>query len=396
LLFNVGLIEGIAVASDWPDHFTRTLTPHQSVKALAQLGMLPPVENLMSTGFFSFSAARSYTVAGSFVRYLYDEHGGAAPLARLYRTGGDFAEAYGRPFNDLAVSWLRMIQRTELPEGAAEVVQERFRHRSIFRRVCPHAIARKRERVRDLEGAGDDVGAIRVARSICTDAPGEPRHQIRLADLLSRAGQPDEAAEIYEQIASEEETVTSTLRAEALLRRIDQAGRGGDFETARALLDRAAALPVQDSLLRNIETRRWVAATTWPSGDKLREFFWSGAADTLALIDIAQAAIDAEPDSGLAHYLKGRHQIGSSELESAAAALSQALELGLPHPLLRREAARLLAETAFRTGDLAAVEAAAQILQEPGQPTVMQLYGADWLERVHFRNTGTLPPASDD
>src|SRR5690606_36972577 len=75
LAFNVGLIEGIAVAADWPDHFVRPLTPHQSVKAMLELGVAPPVEKLLSTGFFQFSAARSYTVAGSFLRFLLETRG---------------------------------------------------------------------------------------------------------------------------------------------------------------------------------------------------------------------------------------------------------------------------------------------------------------------------------
>ena len=394
VLFNVGLIEGIAVASDWPDHFTKELTPHQSVKALAELGMLPPIENLMSVGFFSFSPAQSYTVAGSFLRYLYDEHGGVGPLSTLYRTGGDFFRAYGRPFTDLAVRWLRMIERIELPEGAAEVVRERFRHRSIFRKVCPHAIARKRQIVSQLERAGRTREAIRVARSICSDSPGEPRYQIQLADLLSRSGEPDKAAAIYDAIAAEENTVSSSLRAQALLRRIDQAARDGDFETANVLLDRAAKLPVNDSLLRNIETRRSVAKTTWPAAAELRSFFWGDATDALALIEIAEAAIAAEPDSGLAHYLRGRHLISEAQHLQAVVELSVALDFGLPHPLLVRECARLLAEIGYRTEAYDQVERAAQILQKPGQPRVIQLYGADWIERLEFRRTGILGPAS--
>ena len=37
------------------------------------------------------------------------------------------------------------------------------------------------------------------------------------------------------------------------------------------------------------------------------------------------------------------------------------------------------------------LERAAAILMQPGQPAVAQLYGADWLERLYWKRTGTLP-----
>jgi hypothetical protein len=77
----------------------------------------------------------------------------------------------------------------------------------------------------------------------------------------------------------------------------------------------------------------------------------------------------------------------------ATAALSRALELGLPHPLIEREAAVLLAETGYRSGDLAAVERAAAVMMRPDQPAVIRLFGADWLERLHWKRTGEVPPA---
>jgi hypothetical protein len=388
--FSVGLIEGIAVAADWPDHFTRELTPHQSVKALVALDMLPPLESMMSTEFFAFSAARSYTVSGSFVRYLYDEHGGAQPLTRLYGSGGDFAASYGISFQQLTQRWMAMIERTELPPGATEVVRERFRRRSIFRQVCPHAVAGKRVRIARLASDGRLDDAVRVARSICRDVPAEPRNQIDLADLLDRAGKPEEAAAIYGAIAAETETVSSTLRAEALLSLADQAARAGNLEQASQILARAAALPVDEAHVRNIEAQRFIASAKSPGATELRAFFWAARdrEDRLARLD---AAIAREPENGLAHYLRGRHSSDSDPPAAVAGRLGRALDLGLPHPLIQRECARLLAEASFRANDLAGVERAASILMEPEQSQVVQLYGADWLERIHFRRHGALP-----
>ncbi len=56
-----------------------------------------------------------------------------------------------------------------------------------------------------------------LMREVCADAPEEPRHQIELGDVLS-IGNPAEVVEaraLWLAVAGDE-TVTSTLRAEAL------------------------------------------------------------------------------------------------------------------------------------------------------------------------------------
>ncbi len=89
VLFNPGLIEGLAVALDWPGG-DGPLTPHESVRALELMGMRPALRDLLSIQFFEFSSARGYTTAGSFLRFLLDTYG-APKLRALYHSGGDFA-----------------------------------------------------------------------------------------------------------------------------------------------------------------------------------------------------------------------------------------------------------------------------------------------------------------
>jgi hypothetical protein len=396
VFFNVGLIEGIAVAADWPDHFTRAMTPHESVKAMTDMKMAPPVDRLLSTGFFAFSSARSYTAAGSFVRFLLDREG-IAPLRELYRSGGDFEKAYGRPQAQLVAAWQEMIGRIELQPGAAEVVRERFRRGGIFQRPCPHAIADKRSRAEERASRGDMDGAIRLVRSVCADAPGEPSYQMDLADLLERAGRAAEAATIFEALAADTRSVTSTVRAEAMVGLARIAARAGDWARVQAILEQAARLPVDDDLLRHLRVQRIVAGHTGPAGPALRAYFWppgdpNDPIDPMAQLGRAAAAVAAEPALGLGHYLVGRNLSGRAARLEATQALERALALGLPDPLLVRECASLLAATAYMAADLPAVERAAAILIAPEQPMVTRLYGYDWLERVQWKRTGKLPP----
>ena len=116
-------------------------------------------ERLMSTGFLTFSSRRSYTVAGSFVRFLIDEYG-IERVRQLYRSGGDFQGALGRAPGSVFAAWRAYIEGVELPPGAAQIIQERFRRPAIFERACPHAMARKRAAVVDAIARGDGSEAI--------------------------------------------------------------------------------------------------------------------------------------------------------------------------------------------------------------------------------------------
>lgn len=394
VFFNVGMIEGTAVASDWPDHFNKTLTPHQSVKAMQILGMAPPADKLFSTGFLAFSSARSYTLAGSYLRFLLDRYG-IDRLQRLYRSGGDFKSAYGRSQLRLTAEWQEHIDRTEIPVGAAEIIREQFRRPAIFDRPCPHAIARSRDRMAEQAARGEFARAIATAKDVCNDVPGEPVYQLQLAALLSVASRIDDAAEIYTRIANDEINISSTLRAHALfeLSRI-RMWQGHEIE-ATALIERVLTMPVEDDALRRAQVQLQVLAHPGPAGAALRGIFWSSRPgreiDPLVVAGLAAEAASLEPDLGLSHYLLGRLLRGRGHPEATRRALSRALLDSNLSPLVRREAARLLAESSFLAGNLGELRRACAILVQPEQPEVIRLLGFDWLERLHFVEHGRVP-----
>jgi hypothetical protein len=394
VFFNAGLIEGIAVAADWPDHFTRALTPHQSVKAMTEMGMVPPLERLLSTGFFAFSSARSYTAAGSFVRFLLDRHG-AARLQTLYRSGGDFELAYGRDREALFAEWRSMVASIQLAPSAHEKVRERFRRGGIFERPCPHAVAEKLFRLGWLVERGELDEAIRVARVLCEDVPDEPRHQIELAELLFRGDELDESASIYRALADDAAGTTTTIRAEALLSLARLAASVDDSAAVTANLERAAQLPVDDDQARQVAARLIASTHTGAAGPALRAYFWpadpNAPPDQVVQLGRAATAVIAEPGLALGHYLVGRNLSGRGAAVESAHALRRALDLGLEHPLLVREGAERLAAEAYAAGDLESVERAAAILIADDQPDVTRLLGYDWLERVQWKRTGVLP-----
>src|SRR5690606_14520895 len=107
-----GLVEGAAVAADWP---TGELTVHEQARAMRVLKLAPPLPRIMSaTGFYGESASRAYMYAGSFVRWLVEERGAGA-FARVYRDG-DFHAAYGTALPALVAEWEAWLDGEPLSE----------------------------------------------------------------------------------------------------------------------------------------------------------------------------------------------------------------------------------------------------------------------------------------
>jgi hypothetical protein len=387
LLFNVGMIEGIAVAADWPDKFDRPLTPHESVKAMRLLGLEPPIQQLLSTGFFQFAAARSYTVSGSFLRFLYETRG-AAPLKAAYRSGGDLAAAYGVPLRALVAEWSSMIDAIRLSPDAEQAVRERFRKKSIFARPCPHAVAKARREAAHAAGRDDLDGALAAMRAACAMSPGEPSFRLDLAKLLVEDDQRDAARAELAALAGDAER-SSSIRAEASIELAKLDAQAGDLAAAARALDAVAGLALDDDLGRGVAARRVALGHQGLAGDALRRYFFGveppGGEDDGTRIGRAAAAALAEPDLALAHYLYGRALEHHAPPAEVAAPLARALELGLPDPRLERECAIMLAETSYVGDDDGSLERAIAILTRADQPTVTRLYGEDFRARLAWK-----------
>ncbi len=378
-----GLIEGLATAIDWPGGYDR-LTPHEAVRALVTMGKRPSIEQLLSLQFFTFSSATGYTTAGSFLRFLLETYG-AERFRAMYRSGGEFYEAYGKPLSVLEAEWLQMIAKIQLPPGVVEASRERFRGTSVFDRPCPHAIAKRREQAQVAAGQGDQRRAVALMRDVCGDAPEEPRYQLDLGDMLIGGDAMEHAEAIgrWTSVARDVEGVTSSLRADALEKLARLAAAKGDFAKTRALVAEAMTLPVDANERRQQEALAFALAYPGPAGPALRGYFFPGAsridAPTWALL-----AVLAEPQLGFGHYLLGLQRLTTSQLAEASAELQKALVLELPGLGFVKNGARRLAVAAYRAKDLAGVKAAIEVLSRSEMTESDRLLAKDWAERLAF------------
>ena len=156
------LIEGAAEALEWQDPY---FTSHEWAAAMHEIGLAPPLQTLMAPeGFLLQSAGRSYTLAGSFLRWILETHGAAAFL-KLYERG-HFEEALGARLDDLTEQWRTFLAQTEVGPSVLARAQQRYDRKGVLRRRCPLEIARRQDDARRHIELGELIKARRALEGI--------------------------------------------------------------------------------------------------------------------------------------------------------------------------------------------------------------------------------------
>jgi tetratricopeptide (TPR) repeat protein len=143
---NSGLVEGLAVAMQR----TAYEEPLDKAAALAlAAGASPSIERLFSlTGFAQANAGVSYTLAGSFCKYLIRNFG-MEKFKRLYRTGR-FSEIGTMGKEQLFSAWAEEIRKEPLSNEDSIKADYLFRRPSIFGKECARVLANLNLQIRDL------------------------------------------------------------------------------------------------------------------------------------------------------------------------------------------------------------------------------------------------------
>ncbi len=142
--FKIGLHEGIAVAADWDEG---KLTGHQWAKAMHRLEVAPSLSAILGVGFWGHAGARSYVLAGSFVRFLVDTYG-IEKFKRVFPFG-NFEKYYrvgseGKDVGVLEREWMDFLKSVPLSDASLAYAKDRLKRQSIFERACAHEIAELR------------------------------------------------------------------------------------------------------------------------------------------------------------------------------------------------------------------------------------------------------------
>ena len=163
---NPGMIEGVAVATSPDDD---ELTDAEWARAMLDLGILPPLERVFSFGFLGDSAAKSYTIAGAFVRFLLDTRGPAK--VRAWYGGAAPEQALGASLATLDGEFRASLASYRMSPAALDFARAKFTRPSVFGRICPHEIDATRKHADACVGAAEYARAADLYRDVLARDP---------------------------------------------------------------------------------------------------------------------------------------------------------------------------------------------------------------------------------
>jgi tetratricopeptide (TPR) repeat protein len=310
---NPGLIEGTAVAASPDDD---ELTDAQWAHAMLDLGALPPMSSVFSFDFLGAPAAKSYTIAGAFVRWIKDRFG--SETVRAWYGGGSLEELTHETWTALDRAFRESAAATPLSSEASSYARAKFEHPAIFGRRCPHVVDGLRQRADACREAHetdraielyDDVllrdphdWAARYGRAVIqlrfadgeagrrelramAEGADEPRTwRDRTLDALADAdlldGRAAEAADAYQKLAvrSVDEDFGRTEEVKALAA-VDAAGRNAVTALLLGAPGRASDMVLAASRLTAWEDRTGSSLAAYLLGKNLEQRGWRIDAD---------------------------------------------------------------------------------------------------------------------
>jgi hypothetical protein len=366
LIPQMALIEGVAVAADWPPG---EFTVHEEARALKELHLFPDLRRLFQPGvFYAEPGARAYTAAGSFLRFIREARGPEL-FYKLY------ASSEPLDLGTMVPDYLRFLDELRVPERALALASQRYSAPAILRKRCPHevaALAREAQAARDPQRAAE-----LLARCVALE-PDDPALMVTLRRAQLAAKDPAAAA-ATEAKALAHPKLSRPLRAQLLTDSGDAAWKAGDVSLALARYREALQFPQPEAGERGLAVRLRAIREpeTWPALRPLLAENNTAAEILLHLRDLDLA----RPRDGLAAYLLAKQMQNRAAWPECASFAASALRRDLPGPLFVQEALRMRGIAAWHVGDTATARAAFTALGKdatPGRAVEVER----WLDRL--------------
>ncbi|TMA27820.1 MAG: hypothetical protein E6J78_09125 [Deltaproteobacteria bacterium] len=367
LVPDMALIEGLAVAGDWP---AGEFTVHEEARALRDLHLMPQVQRLFQPGlFYAESGARAYTTAGSFVRWLWETRGPAF-VRQAYRSDslgdlGALAEEHGRFLDSL-----------HEPERAVALASQRYSAPAIVRKRCAHEVAGLQREALAAVQRGEVLAAAGLWSRCAEMEPDDPALLLQLARAQIAAGESARAQQTEAKALSHPK-ISAPLRAQVLVQAGDAAWKASDVPQAIARYEEAARLPQTEAAERSLTVRLRAVRdrVTWPA---LRSLFAEG--NTGPEVVLALRELDAaRPRDGLAAYLIAKQMQNRGAWQECLRFAESALSRELPDARFIEEALRMKGIAAWHLGNDAMAREAFLALGKDAPPG-RAIEARRWLE----------------
>ena len=376
IFVNMGIVEGTAVAADWP---TDRMTVHQWAKAMREEKRAPNPAHLLSPqGFWAQSASRAYTIAGSFLRFLIDTYG-IEKFKTLYRSN-NFEIAYEKPALALAQEWGDFVDQVPAAKQSKKRAEQRFSRPSILEKVCAHETAKMKADARKALSVGSIDEGIELLRKVSKNRPSDSSIPLSIAQSLSKQGRMTSAlSELNMVRGSENYTAQGRLRIELAI--ADLEWKANNSTVAFQILDRVDVRSLGSGFRRLVEAKKYALQQDPKIQSVLREYLLQEYSQEEGLIQLSEL-VAAHPSNALLHYLFARRleQIGMSE--RGLIEIRRALNLGLPQQDFVTEANKMLGRMLMDAGQFDEAEIQFVKMAKTATRAIDRLEASRWQQRA--------------
>lgn len=380
---NMGLVEGIATAADWPH---RTMTPHEAAASLRRLDRAPSIRELLgASGFWTQSSSRAYTMVGSFIRFVVDEYG-IDKLKKAYGRG-EFKAAYGKSLDELVSEWEVFIDALELDEQTMSRAKFIYDRPSIFQKVCARTVAEYRRRARLAAVSGRTEAALGLYREMLSFDPDNLMLQLEYARFLVAEGKHDEATEILSTLVRRDD-IGSGLRAAALELQGDVFWYRDMRSEAATRYGECLALGVPLGQERFVEVKRKAVHDDVEWQRELAFEYLLEKSNSPVQLFFPAEWVRKNPDDALANYLLGRRLLQGLEAKRALEFLQMARgNLGVD--VLELENLEMLVQAHYFAGEAEKATPYAAELAASERSTYRES-GLEWQRRIDWKRRNTV------
>jgi tetratricopeptide (TPR) repeat protein len=336
---NSGLTEGLATAVERVEYEEPV---HRLAAMVFATGAAPDMQSLFSlSGFMKAPAGVSYTLAGSFCRYLIDRYG-MRRFKLLYRTG-EFSILYGKPLPLLLQEWRRSLDHFHFGDGDVGKANYLFKRQSIFGKECARVIANMNTETRALLADRRFEDALKSAeKSLGKTMSTEAVYQKTTA--LIRLGKYSDAIAFAQTRLGDSTAASSFLTLNSLL---------GDALWGADSLE--GAMRVYGELLRAHLSLVWDESTALRQeimlkpilARALRPLFLSSMADSVRLFTL-ENLVQTFPKEPIPRHLLAREKASREHYEEAIQLLDGMRTFDSPILELARQ--RRLAQLSMAVG----------------------------------------------
>lgn len=378
---NPGLIEGVAVAAAPDDD---ELTDAQWAHAMLDLGVLPPMKTVFSFDFLGSAAAKSYTLAGAFVRWSMERFG--APVVRAWYGGASIEELTGESWPALDRDFRAEVAKTKLDPEALAYAKAKFERPAIFGRRCPHVVDALRRKADVCRDSQQVAKAVLLYDEVLTKDPhddaamyGKGLAELRYGDATLGARELGELAALPGLPRTWRDRTKDAIADGALL--------AGAYEEAAASYAALAKGSVDEDFGRTEEVK--ALAVPDPLGRRAIEALLVGAPRKPADIVVGAAHLgewSQATENPIPLYLLGKNFASRGWYAEAASYLDRGLAAG-PPPTARigRETLRQRAICACALGDMVSVARVHGAVSRPEGPFAGSAGRRDWVLRLLSR-----------